>query len=242
MKQLGTLQAGTHFIYGGVEWVKMGKVISGGVLALSADYLFERAFDTDNSNDWRTSSLRRELNGEFLDALVREGADRDAFMDWESDLTADDGMTDYGTAVDKIALLSCDLYRKLRALIPQVGNWCWTLTPWTCIASSADGVRLVHSDGALNYRYAYSGDRGVRPLCYLNSEILVSVPGEENQQEERNTYDDAVQSARDDLLNMLNAYPVEVWGDALGAAVASLFRSKQDADEIAEENETAAEG
>lgn len=209
MKKPCELTAGGRFLYGGVEWVKL-EDIGAGTLALSADYLFERAFDTDNSNDWRTSSLRRELNGEFLDALVREGADRDAFMDWESDLTADDGMTDYGTAVDKIALLSCDLYRELRALIPQVGNWCWTLTPWTCIASYANIVRNVNSDGALGYNDAYYGISGVRPLCYLNSEILVSVPGEENKQEERNTYDDAVQSARDDLLNMLNAYPVEV--------------------------------
>lgn len=95
MKKLSTLQAGTHFMYGGVEWVKLGKVVSGGVLALSATCISEQAFDAENCNDWRKSSLRRELNGPFLDALVSEGADRAAFMDWESDLTADDGMTDY---------------------------------------------------------------------------------------------------------------------------------------------------
>ena len=50
-------------------------------------------------------------------------------------------------------------------------------------------------------------------------------------------------AARDDVLNMLNAYPVEIWGYALGAAVAALFQSKQDAEEIAqEEKDKAAEG
>ena len=42
--------------------------------------------------------------------------------------------------------------------------------------------------------------------------------------------------ASDRILNALNEYPVEVWGEALGAAVASLFTSKQDAAQIAQEN------
>lgn len=240
MKKLSTLQAGTHFMYGGVEWVKLGKVVSGGVLALSATCISEQAFDAENCNDWRKSSLRRELNGPFLDALVSEGADRAAFMDWESDLTADDGMTDYGTATDKIALLSDSLYRQFRAIIPPLDDWFWTLTPWSC--KEEYSVRNVASSGALSGNRAFSGDYGVRPLCYLNSEILVSIP-EEDKEAERNTYDEAVSAARDDILNMLNAYPVEVWGDALGAAVASLFRAKLDAAEISEEEKAkAAEG
>lgn len=34
----------------------------------------------------------------------------------------------------------------------------------------------------------------------------------------------------------MNEYPVEVWGEALGAAVASLFTSKQDAEQITQED------
>ena len=123
--------------------------------------VFERAFDEDNKNDWRSSSLRRELNGAFLDALVAEGADRAAFLDWESDLTADDGMTDYGTATDKIALLSDKLYRMFRGIIPRVDAWCWNLTPWTCDPEYSYIVRSVGSSGAMGWRYAYVGDSGV---------------------------------------------------------------------------------
>ena len=241
MKKLSELAQGARFTYGGVEWVKLD-TIGPGVLALSADFLFRRAFDGDNCNDWRKSSLRRELNGEFLDALVAEGADRSAFLDWESDLTADDGMTDYGTATDKIALRSDALCRKYRAITPAVDAWCWNLTPWTCDPEYSCHARCVHSDGTLDWRLAHRGYYGVRPLCYLNSEILVSIPGE-GKEAERNTYDEAVSAARDDILNMLNAYPVEVWGDALGAAVAALFQSKKDAEEIAqEEKDKAVEG
>lgn len=240
MKKLAELAQGARFLYGGVEWVKL-EDIGAGTLCLAAEPVFLRAFDEENCNDWRKSSLRRELNGAFLDALVAEGADRAAFLDWESDLTADDGMTDYGTAVDKIALRSDALCRKYRDITPPVDAWCWNLTPWTCDPEYSYSVRSVDSPGALRYLNAYSG-RGVRPLCYPKSAILVSISGAEDD----TAYDkieEVVNAARDDVLNMLNAYPVAIWGLALGAAVAALFQSKQDAEEIAqEEKDKAAEG
>ena len=36
-------------------------------------------------------------------------------------------------------------------------------------------------------------------------------------------------------MSALEDYPPYLWGDALGAAVAALFQSKQDAEEIAQE-------
>ena len=241
MKKLAELAQGARFLYGGVEWVKL-EDIGAGTLCLAAEPVFLRAFDEENCNDWRKSSLRRELNGAFLDALVAEGADRAAFLDWESDLTADDGMTDYGTAVDKIALRSDALCRKYRDITPPVDAWCWNLTPWTCDPEYSYYVRYVNSSGTLFNGNACNGGRGVRPLCYLNSEILVFIPVTEDDA----AYDEieeVVNAARDDVLNMLNAYPVAIWGLALGAAVAALFQSKQDAEEIAqEEKDKAAEG
>ena len=222
MKKISQIETGGRFLYGGIEWVKL--YAGDGTVAISAEPVFERAFDENNKNDWRSSSLRRELNGAFLDALVAEGADRAAFLDWESDLTADDGMTDYGTATDKIALLSDKLYRMFRGIIPRVDAWCWNLTPWTCDPEYSYSVRNVDSSGALDWSGAYRGNHGVRPLCYLKSEILVSVPAQ------------LVLIASDRILNALNEYPVEVWGEALGATVASLFTSKQDAAQIAQED------
>ena len=258
MKKISQIETGGRFLYGGVEWVKL--YAGDGTVAISAEPVFERAFDEDNKNDWRSSSLRRELNGAFLDALVAEGADRAAFLDWESDLTADDGMTDYGTATDKIALLSDKLYRMFRGIIPRVDAWCWNLTPWTCDPEYSSIVRhvnssgaldwslayyghygrSVYSSGALNWNGAYFGSNGVRPLCYLKSEILVSVPGEDDEEKNVEVAEEdraqLVLIASDRILNALNEYPVEVWGEALGAAVASLFTSKQDAAQIAQED------
>lgn len=243
MKKLGELERGARFIYGGVEWVKFAD-IGAGTLCLAAEPVFLRAFDEANCNDWRKSSLRRELNGAFLDALVQEGADRDAFLDWESDLTADDGMTDYGTATDKIALRSDALCRKYRDITPPVDVWCWNLTPWTCDHEYSYDVRYVYSSGTLSSNYAHDGNWGVRPLCYPKSAILVSIPGEADDDVEQAELSEEVRlEATEAILSALNDYPVEAWGPALAGAVTALFQSKLAAEEIAqEEKDKAAEG
>lgn len=51
-------------------------------------------------------------------------------------------------------------------------GWYWWLrTPYS---SDAHSVRVVGSDGSLDYRNAFGGYIGVRPLCNLQSSILVS--------------------------------------------------------------------
>lgn len=40
---------------------------------------------------------------------------------------------------------------------------------------TADSARPVNAGGALDGDYAYGGDRGLRPACYLDSDLLISV-------------------------------------------------------------------
>ncbi len=49
--------------------------------------------------------------------------------------------------------------------------WWWLRTPYS--GDSYD-VRIVYTSGALGYSNAFGGNGGVRPLCNLKSEILVS--------------------------------------------------------------------
>lgn len=77
----------------------------------------------------------------------------------------------------------------------------------------------------------------------MKSDILVSVPGEENadDQEERRAAE--VEEAAEAVMETLGDYAVSLWGDVLAAVVSSLFKSKQDAEEIVqEEKDKAAEG
>ena len=149
-------EPGEKFKIGGVTFVALGEE-QGGLLAITAEPINELPFDEEDRNDWRTASLRKWLNGEWLESF----AGKDMLMPFVSDLTADDGMIDYGTATDYVFLLSCGLYRKYRYLIPKMGNWWWTLTPWTCDPSTANYVRSVSPSGTLSSYYVASHTYGV---------------------------------------------------------------------------------
>lgn len=157
---------GEHFTCGGYEWVALG-MEQGGLLAVTADRLKDTMkYDESGSNDWRQSSLRKYLNEEFIKNF--ESGDLLPFV---SDLTSDDGMTDYGTSDDYVALLSDKLYRKYRKFVPQYDTWVWTITPWSCNPWAASDERIVSTSGALNDYYADYGS-GVAPACIFNPAIF----------------------------------------------------------------------
>lgn len=158
--------AGEHFNYNGIEFVALGEE-QGGLLAVVAHELDEEyAFDKDNCNDWRKSTLRRYLNEEYI-----KNFDKADLLPLVSDLTTDSGQKDYGTSEDYIALLSCDLYRKYREYMPKYNTWVWTLTPWHIFPSYASLARLVFTDGSLNDYSAFLSF-GVAPACLFNPIIF----------------------------------------------------------------------
>ena len=159
-------QAGERFVRGGIEFVALG-MEQGGVLAVAAKRLEdEMAYDEDGSNDWRKSSLRKYLNEEFV-----KNFDKGDLLPFVSDLTSDDGMTDYGTSEDFVALLSDNLYRKYRKFMPKYDTWVWTITPWSCHPGNASIERIVSTSGALYYNNADNG-HGVAPACIFNPAIF----------------------------------------------------------------------
>lgn len=181
MKKIEELEVGQVFEYGKFEWIKLDDT-ENGVLAITRDELPDtRKFDED-TNDWRESSLRNWLNENFLYVLIDNGAEED-FLELERDLTADDGMKDYGRVSDRLSLITCEEYRKYRNLIPPINNWWWTLTPYSCLEDYSYSVRYVSADGSLDWGHARSGYYGVRPLCNLKSEILVSTIEDEEVEE-----------------------------------------------------------
>ena len=158
---------GEHFDYNGMEFVALGKE-GGGLLAIAAKTLDkEYPFDEDDKNDWRISTLRKLLNEEYIQKF-----NKDDLLPYTSDLTADDGMKDYGTSEDYIFLLSCDLYRKYREYIPKYKKWVWTITPYSCLEDYAIFERTVYTDGTLYNSgafYAYA----VAPACIFNPSIFM---------------------------------------------------------------------
>ena len=160
-----------EFIMGGIAWT----VIQTGadwVKCIASECVEERAFDAKNRNDFAASDIRAYLNGEFLRRLIKAGALEEMFEYFNVDLTADDGLKNYGGDRVRIGLITCEEYRLLRGNISTLLNRCWwTATPNSPINSF---VRNVYSDGTLGNGFAYYGSYGVRPLCVLKSEILKS--------------------------------------------------------------------
>lgn len=184
--KIGQFGAESRITYGGMKWVvldarpNMSLCIAEDVLKGENGEVRYMAFDTDNKNDFAASSVRAFLNGDFLEELAAAGADKEAFAPIVLDLTSDDGLDDYGTDSAKIGLITDQMYRAFRKIIPKASEDYWTCTPFSTERNGYKSfVRLVSTSGALDYNGAYYGSRGVRPLCALKSDILVSYDEDE---------------------------------------------------------------
>ena len=164
------IEVKAQFTIGGIAWTVI-QTAESWVKCIASEIIEERAFDAQNRNDFASSDLRDYLNGEFLQKMIGAGAPEEMFEHFNIDLTADDGLKTYGGDRVRIGLITCDEYRLLRENIPHVDGWWWTATADSPINPY---VRNVNAGGTLSSNNAYNGGRGVRPLCVLKSEILVS--------------------------------------------------------------------
>ena len=161
--------------YGGLDCIILD-VEQDKILVLAKESIGNMPFDEGNSNNFPKGTLCKYLNGEFIKKLKANGADASAIIPTTIDLTSDDGLKDYGETTQKIFLLTCDMYRKYRSVIPNLDDWWWLATAYSTESNGyAHYARGVYSDGSLSYRIAYNGRNGVRPAFYLKSSILESL-------------------------------------------------------------------
>ena len=96
----------------------------------------------------------------------------------EVDLTADDGLDDYGKTKSRMSLLTATQYRKYVRIIDKhkIDKWWWLVTPYsTPTHDDSAWVKCVSPSGRVNDFYRSSDCRGVRPFCILNPNIFVSI-------------------------------------------------------------------
>lgn len=161
--------------YGGLDCIVLD-VEQDKVLVLAKESIGDMPFDEGNSNNFPKGTLCKYLNNEFIKKLRANGADISALVPTTIDLTSDDGLKDYGETTQKVFLLTCDMYRKYRSVIPNLDSWWWLATAYSTESNGYAGLaRYVRSDGSLNSRAAYYGSTGVRPAFYLKSSILESL-------------------------------------------------------------------
>lgn len=161
--------------FGGLDCIVLD-VEKDKVLVLAKESIGNMPFDENNSNNFPNGTLCKFLNEDFIKKLKKNGADVSAIIPTTIDLTSDDGLKDYGETTQKVFLLTCDMYRKYRYIIPNLDDWWWLATAYSTESnySNASRARFVYSDGSLGSINAYYGRRGVRPAFYLKSSILES--------------------------------------------------------------------
>jgi len=130
-------------------------------------FTYDRTDPEPNPNNFAFSSLRYDLNTDFLDALNDAGViPADKVLEAEWSLADHDGTNRYGVAVCKIAMLPEPLVRKYYdAGLLTIDDWEWTITP--------------RAGGSLDYGSAWRGYGGVRPAFFVDSEICLFLEPDE---------------------------------------------------------------
>lgn len=156
----------------GIKWLVLDKLEKGYLVISDEFYWKSREFDTD-CNNWDSSDLRQELNTE-LRRKIEEAVGEGGLLKFTRDLLSMDGQTEYGSCEDYVSIISVDEYRKYRKLLPNTGEWWWTLTPdSTKCNDDASYIRVVSPSGYFSGGI-YDGGYGVRPVCIFSSSIFES--------------------------------------------------------------------
>ena len=183
------LKPGTVFNAGPVAVRVLEHFADGKTLVITDECIADRPFTCQpfkpnrpedwKPNNWRTSTLRADLNRDFLDSFDKAGGPilSKNIIPAEWDLTDSAGNNTYGSIIDKIGLLTETMFRKysVQGLL-DLDYWWWLITPY---ADHSHYARYVNTGGTLYYINACIGSGGVRPALYVESEIEVELEEED---------------------------------------------------------------
>lgn len=122
--------------------------------------------------------------GSYVDEACQQFAQKLAeIIGWDNillhqvDLTADDGLKDYGAVERRASLLTVDQYRRYVEILDKFKPeaWWWLATPFSTATHDNDRwAKCVSPAGFVYDDDCNFGIRGVRPFCILKSTIFVS--------------------------------------------------------------------
>lgn len=187
MKKLAKLSPGRIFNFAGEKFVVMEQRDGAAfvLLAQSKESCpFNDKDDAENRNDYTRSTLKERID-KWVEALPRTSEEAAAILPFEVDLSCTDRSKSYGTITVKAAPLTLWQYGQFKELIPlNEDDWYWLVTPWACRwlrspgTSYSSGVWFVRSGGGCSYFNFASYSVGIRPALLLNSDLLVSLDDE----------------------------------------------------------------
>lgn len=128
-----------------------------------------------DSNNYDGSKVDKVCN-EFATKLAKIIGEDNVILH-TVDLTADDGLKDYGSVQRYASLLTADLYRRYVYTLDKFkpDAWWWLATPYsTPTHDHTSWAKCVSPSGFIDFGGCTYNDFGVRPFCILNSNIFVS--------------------------------------------------------------------
>ena len=186
MKKLAKLSPGRIFNFAGEKFVVMEQRDGAAfvLLAQSKESCpFNDKDDAENRNDYTRSTLKERID-KWVEALPRTSEEAAAILPFEVDLSCTDSSKSYGTITVKAAPLTLWQYGQFKELIPlNEDDWYWLVTPWACRwlrspnTSNTNYVWGVLTSGSCG-NYSTSHSNGIRPALLLNSDLLVSLDDE----------------------------------------------------------------
>ena len=175
-----------------------------GVLCMVMNESCKCKFDRYDSNNFGEFALRTELNTNYMKHWIEDGADFKNFIEMQVDLTADDGLDDYGVCNCYVAPRTCEQHRKYRRIIPNINNidnFELTATAHSTEPNSSY-VCIVDSNGVFDIGcadYTYT----VRPLFKLKLDTVVAA---ESSQIVDSDADKTKTSLIDSMQNLVDQY------------------------------------
>ncbi len=126
------------------------------------------------NNNYNGSGVDKLCNdfGEKTEAIIG----KENLIEHTVDLTADDGLKDYGCVKRRMSLITADTYRRYVTILDnhKPDAWWWTSTPFsTPTHEDSAWVKCVSPLGDIDINDCRDGN-GVRPFCILKSSIFVS--------------------------------------------------------------------
>ena len=161
-----TCKVGNH------EMIVLDRV-DGASLLLRKELLRDaEEFGTNNNYD---GSFADEICNEFAKEIA-EIVGEDNILLHDVDLTADDGLKDYGIIRRKASLLTAEPARRYVDILDKykLDAWWWLATPYsTPKHGNSSWIKCVSPAGNV-CNCSYFNVSGVRPFCILKSNIFVS--------------------------------------------------------------------
>lgn len=171
--KLSSIPEGSTFKIGNCSLIVLEHKDDGSSVVISKDLIHESENFGDNNN-YNGSNLDQVCN--FFAETIGAVVGRDNLVEFELDLTSDDGLNDYGIINRKAALLTANMYRKYVRTLDKykVKKWWWFATAYSIPIHDDDTwIKCASTSGNINDSVC-SGDGGVRPFCILKSDIFVS--------------------------------------------------------------------